>query len=210
MEVDGLRQPRSTRTQNNLAGLRLKENRFDEALTLYKRVVELDPLERDASPLYHVGQILLYQGQYAESAAYLTAAAAGYYSPLTTPPEEIWHDYGLALWFSGDVLKSLENFENAVMVNPVFPKGYNNLACAYGLGAVTNVLPPEALPRAIQSIEQALALDAGSALYWRNAAALLSFTGNMAGAQEAWHRAWSMFGDMGDFPQDCSWEFQFR
>eukprot|EP00971_Amphidinium_carterae_P054978 1083516-Amphidinium_carterae.1 len=104
-------------------GLRLKENRFDEALTLYKRVVELDPLERDASPLYHVGQILLYQGQYAESAAYLTAAAAGYYSPLTTPPEEIWHDYGLALWFSGDVLKSLENFENAVMVNPVFPKG---------------------------------------------------------------------------------------
>ena len=42
---------------------------MDEALLAYRRAVAADPLERDAQPLYHAGQILMYQGQYEEAEA---------------------------------------------------------------------------------------------------------------------------------------------
>lgn len=76
--VDGLKQLRSSRTQFNLANLYLQSplasksdgydafsalrQRLDEALAAYRRSVAADPQERDAQPLYHAGQILMYQG----------------------------------------------------------------------------------------------------------------------------------------------------
>ena len=42
---------------------------MDEALLAYRRAIAADPLERDAQPLYHAGQILMYQGQYEEAQA---------------------------------------------------------------------------------------------------------------------------------------------
>ena len=39
--------------------------RLEEALAAYRRSVAADPLERDAQPLYHAGQILMYQGDFA-------------------------------------------------------------------------------------------------------------------------------------------------
>lgn len=42
---------------------------LDEALAAYRRAIAADPQERDAQPLYHAGQILMYQGQYQEAEA---------------------------------------------------------------------------------------------------------------------------------------------
>ena len=40
---------------------------MDEALLAYRRSIAADPQERDAQPLYHAGQILMYRGQYEEA-----------------------------------------------------------------------------------------------------------------------------------------------
>ena len=40
---------------------------MDEALVAYRRSIAADPQERDAQPLYHAGQILMYRGQYEEA-----------------------------------------------------------------------------------------------------------------------------------------------
>ena len=53
---------RKKKAEKTLSGM-------DEALLAYRRAIAADPLERDAQPLYHAGQILMYQGQYEEAEA---------------------------------------------------------------------------------------------------------------------------------------------
>merc|ERR1712232_81011 len=74
--ADGLKQLRSSRTQFNLGNLYLLEARFDEATLAYQRSVAADLQERDSQPLYHVGQIKLYRGQYEEAERYLQKAVS--------------------------------------------------------------------------------------------------------------------------------------
>mmetsp|Transcript_156609 Transcript_156609/g.502776 ORF Transcript_156609/g.502776 Transcript_156609/m.502776 type:complete len:800 (-) Transcript_156609:188-2587(-) len=216
--VDGLKQLRSTRTQFNLANIYLQGQRLDEALVAYQRANSLDPEERDSMPLYHAGQILMYQGQYAEAERHLQKAVAGYFSPLTLHEEEVWHDYGLALWHVGRGMEAVQNFQNAIITNPAFPKGYNNLGCALCMLAMSQQPPnAQAMREGLQQLEQAVILAPGVPLYWRNAAVLLSLAGDRQGANEAWER-WRQLDPAsvaaveatGQMPQDCVWEFYFR
>lgn len=217
-EVDGLKQLRSTRTQFNLGNFYLQDQRMDEALIAYQRANSLDPEERDSMPLYHAGQILLYKGQYAEAEQHLHKAVSGYFSPLTLHEEEVWHDYGLALWYVGRGVEAAQNFQNAIITNPNFPKAYNNMACALvmlGLGQQ----PPERqfIQDGLQHMEQALAMSPGMALYWRNAAVLLGLVNDQSASMGAWDRFRQMDPSTaaaveagGALPRDCIWEFHFR
>eukprot|EP00401_Gymnodinium_catenatum_P036327 CAMPEP_0117465106 /NCGR_PEP_ID=MMETSP0784-20121206/4455_1 /TAXON_ID=39447 /ORGANISM="" /LENGTH=727 /DNA_ID=CAMNT_0005259005 /DNA_START=362 /DNA_END=2543 /DNA_ORIENTATION=+ len=176
--ADGMKQPRSTRVQFNLANAQLQARRYDDALATYQRAITIDPQDHDSMPLYHAGQILFYQGRHDEAERYLARAVAGYFSPLIIKEEEIWHDYALILWFAQKVNASVKNFENALTINPMFTKAWNNLGCAQGLGALLGILPRGFLHQGIQSLHNALKLDPGSILYWRNVAALLHLSGD--------------------------------
>jgi len=217
-KADGLRQLKSSRTQFNIANIYLLENRHDEALLAYRRSIAADPQERDSQPLYHAGQILMYHGKYAEAEKYMHKAVSGYFSPLTMHEEEVWHDYGLALWHAGKGAEAVQNFQNALITNPSFPKGYNNLACALVIMALSMQPPDQRLAQqGLQAIEKAVGLVPGMPLYWRNAAALLT----LAGDAEAGRNAWNQYRRLdpasaasveatGQMPQDCVWEFYFR
>eukprot|EP00931_Biecheleriopsis_adriatica_P067370 TRINITY_DN41521_c0_g1_i1.p1 TRINITY_DN41521_c0_g1~~TRINITY_DN41521_c0_g1_i1.p1 ORF type:complete len:826 (-),score=156.42 TRINITY_DN41521_c0_g1_i1:114-2561(-) len=215
--VDGLKQLRSGRTQFNLANLYLQANRQDEALAAYRRSVASDPLERDSQPLYHAGQILMYKGQYAEAEVYLHKAVSGYFSPLTLHEEEVWHDYGLALWHVGRHMEAAQNFQNAIITNPSFPKGYNNLACALVLVGLSSQPPRvELVQQGLQAAEQAISVAPGVPLYWRNAAVLLGLAADQSAALAAWERYRAMdprsaaMEEINGLPRDCTWEFYFR
>lgn len=213
--ADGLKQLKSSRTQFNLANLYLLEARFDEATLAYQRSIAADPQERDSQPLYHVGQIKLYRGQYDEAERYLHKAVSGYFSPLTLHEEEVWHDYALSLWHVGRGHEAVQNFQNSLITNPSFPKGYNNLACALVLVGLSSTPPDvQAVQQGLQAIERAVSLAPHVPLYWRNAAALLL----LAGDQQAAHGAWLRLQELdpattangAPVPKDCVWEFYFR
>ncbi len=169
-------------------------------------------------PLYHAGQILMYRGQYTEAERYLHKAVSGYFSPLTLHEEEVWHDYGLALWHVGRGIEAVQNFQNAIITNPSFPKGYNNLGCALVMLAMSTTPPNEQVMReGLQALEQAVTMAPGVALYWRNAAVCLVLSGDRQAASGAWDR-WRQLDPAsvaaveasGAMPQDCVWEFYFR
>eukprot|EP00435_Cladocopium_sp_Y103_P072511 s177_g40.t1 len=214
--VDGLKQLRSSRTQFNLANLYLQSQRMDEALVAYRRSIAADPLERDAQPLYHAGQILMYRGQYEEAQVYLHKAVTGYFSPLTLHEEEVWHDYGLVLWHVGRHMEAAHNFQNAIITNPNFPKGHNNLACALVmLGLSNQPVNTQLVQQGLQAAEQAITLAPHVPLYWRNAAVLLSLAGEQS-ALAAWERfrqydpKTAAMEEVNGIPRDCTWEFYFR
>jgi len=216
--VDGLKQLRSQRTQFNLGNLYLQDQRMDEALVAYQRANNIDPEERDSMPLYHAGQILLYKGQYAEAEKYLHKAVSGYFSPLTLHEEEVWHDYGLALWYVGRGVEAAQNFQNAIITNPNFPKAYNNIGCALVMLGLGEKPPHQQFVKdGLQHVEQAISMIPNNALYWRNAAVLLG----MANDNQASMGAWEKFRQLdpataadverqGVMPKDCIWEFNFR
>jgi len=214
--ADGLRQLRSSRTQFNLANIYLLEQRHDEALLAYQRSISADPQERDSQPLYHAGQILMYHGKYQEAETYLHKAVSGYFSPLTLHEEEVWHDYGLALWHVGRGPEAIQNLQNALITNPGFPKGYNNLACALVIVGLTNK-DTTLVQQGLQAIEKAIGLMPAVPLYWRNAAALLEMAGDHATASNTWNQYRQLdpsgaahIEATGRMPTDCVWEFYFR
>jgi len=198
--------------QFNYANIHLQEKRYDEALVTYQRAIDIDPTDRDSLPLYHSGQILFYQGRHLEAEAYLHKAVSGYFSPLTIKEEEIWHDYGLVLWFVQKPQESILNFQKALAINPGFTKALNNMACASGYGAWNGMLAREYLQYGLQTLEQALMLEPSNILYWRNSVALLTLAGDQQTAMVAWQRALALDpqGGAGGPPQECSWEFYFR
>jgi len=210
--ADGLKQLRSARVQFNFANVHLQGKRYEQALATYQRAIEIDPTDHDSLPLYHSGQILFYHGRTAEAEVYLHKAVSGYFSPLTIKEEEIWHDYGLVLWFAQKPQESIVNFHKSLVINPAFTKALNNVACAAGYGGLTGALPRPYVNYALQSIEQALALEPTNILYWRNSVALLQLAGDLQTAEAAWQRVAALDpqGALQGPPQECSWEFYFR
>ncbi|CAE7657701.1 unnamed protein product [Symbiodinium necroappetens] len=155
---------------------------------------------------------------YEEAQVYLHKAVTGYFSPLTLHEEEVWHDYGLVLWHVGRHMEAAHNFQNAVITNPSFPKGYNNLACALVLLGLSNQpMNVQLVQQGLQAAEQAISLAPHTPLYWRNAAVLLSMTGDQQSAIAAWERfrqadprTAAAEEALGGIPRDCTWEFYFR
>ena len=207
--ADAAKQQRSVRVQYNLASYYLSEQRYDEALTSFRRVMELDPTGRDCMPLYRSGQILFYQGNHTAAEQLLARAVEGHFSPLILNEEEVFHDYALALWFVQKPQHALVNFEKSLAINSSFTKGLNNLGCALGLGALLGQLPSQAIEYGLEQLQQAVELSPSSVLYWRNLVALRRFAGQEAVAESAWEQVLALDPD-GIPPEDCSWEFAIR
>eukprot|EP00929_Paragymnodinium_shiwhaense_P112184 TRINITY_DN80443_c0_g1_i1.p1 TRINITY_DN80443_c0_g1~~TRINITY_DN80443_c0_g1_i1.p1 ORF type:complete len:729 (+),score=120.29 TRINITY_DN80443_c0_g1_i1:172-2358(+) len=211
--ADGIAQPRSSRVQFNYANIHLQQKRYDEALLTYQRAIDLDPTDHDALPLYHAGQILFFQGRKVEAASYLEKAVSGFYSPLTIKEEEIFHDYALALWFVERFQESIINFQKTMMINPTFTKGLNNMACAMSIGSLTGKLPREYYNEGINALDQAVRLEPGNVLYWRNAIAVFSAGGDQQRAMATLQQLVAMDpsgNHDGNPPSECTWEFYFR
>eukprot|EP00435_Cladocopium_sp_Y103_P049242 s1706_g14.t1 len=209
--ADGLTQRNSARVQFNLANVYLQAKKYDLALETYQRSINIDPTDHDALPLYHAGQILFFKGQHEDAARYLEKAVNGFFSPLTIQEEEIWHDYALSLWFVQKPEASVLHFQKALTINPQFTKAMNNMACAAGLGAITGVLPRDYYQHAINALDQAVRLEPGNVLYWRNAVALMSAGGDESRAAATWQQLVAMDPQGAtNPPRDCSWEFYFR
>ncbi|CAJ1397231.1 unnamed protein product [Effrenium voratum] len=209
--ADGLTQLWSARVQFNLANVYLQAKRYDEALDTYQRSIRIDPTDHDALPLYHAGQILFFKGQHDEANRYLEKAVNGFFSPLTIQEEEIWHDYALSLWFVQKPQASVAHFQKALSINPSFTKAMNNMACAAGLGAIGGLLPREYYQHAINALDQAVRIDPGNVLYWRNAVALMMAGGDGQRAEATWQQLLQMDpAGATNPPRDCSWEFYFR
>ncbi|CAD7926824.1 unnamed protein product [Amoebophrya sp. A25] len=210
-EVDGLSQPWSGRTSFNIANLYLSRKDYDRALEAYIRSIKSDPEERDSMPLYHAGQIFIYRGDWGSAEQYLKKAVGGYFSPLTLAEEEVFHDYGMALWHVNKAPESIYNLQASIITNPNFAKGYNNLACAqvlYGL----DLKNQEMVNQGLGSLEKALSIAPDMALYWRNAAVLLGFIGDQAASRNAWNKfaLYDPSAAVQPIPDNCVWEFYFR
>eukprot|EP00927_Polykrikos_kofoidii_P085430 TRINITY_DN9295_c0_g2_i1.p1 TRINITY_DN9295_c0_g2~~TRINITY_DN9295_c0_g2_i1.p1 ORF type:complete len:937 (+),score=145.17 TRINITY_DN9295_c0_g2_i1:358-2811(+) len=210
--ADGQKQLRSGRVQFNYGNVFNLAKRRDEALVIYQRAIDVDPEDRDSLPLHHAGQILLVGGRHQEAVNYLHRAASGFVSPLTFKQEEVFHDYGLALWFVQDAAGSVLNFQKSITVNPALSKGWNNLGCALGLGAIVGLLPHDALQQAVQAFDKALYLKPGEALYLRNAFMVLQHGQDQLLAARVWQQLLTVDpqSETKPRPQDCVWEFKFR
>lgn len=208
--ADAAKQLRSTRVQYNLATHHLSNKRYDEAFSSFETVMALDPTDRDCMPLYHAGQIQIYRGNHKAAEELLARAVEGHFSPLLVNEEEVFHDYGLALWFAERPKDAILNFEKSLSINGTFSKGFNNLGCALGLGALLGRLPQEALVQGIQQLQEAVQLSSDNVLYWRNLVALLRFAGRPE-AEVAWKQLLTLdASNAANPPEDCSWEFAFR
>jgi len=210
-EIDGLTQLKSGRTQFNLGNFYLGKKEYDKALVAYQRAIDSDPEERDSMPLYHAGQIHIYHGNYAEAEKLLKKAVGGFFSPLTLAEEEVFHDYGMALWHSQKAPESIYNLQASIITNPNFAKGYNNLACAqvlYGLDLGNQ----DMVNQGLGSLEKAISLAPDMGLYWRNAAVLLNFIGDKPASQNAWEKfgGYDPSAKYQAIPDNCVWEFYFR
>ena len=207
--ADAAKQRRSVRVQYNFGAHLLSAQRYDEALSAFRLVMEIDPTDRDCMPLYRAGQILFYQRHYAVAEQLLEKAVQGQFSPLILNEEEVFHDYALALWFMEKPHDAVVNFEKSLAINSTFTKGLNNLGCALGLGALFGRLPAEAMHYGIDQLQQAVTLNPRSLLYWRNLVALLRFAEEEDIANRAWEEVLTL-DPTGSLPEDCSWEFALR
>ena len=207
--ADAAKQKRSVRVQYNFGAHLLSAQRYDEALSAFRLVMEIDPSDRDCMPLYRAGQIHFYQKNYAVAEQLLEKAVQGQFSPLILNEEEVFHDYALALWFMEKPHDAVMNFEKSLAINSTFTKGLNNLGCALGLGALFGRLPSEAMHYGIDHLQQAISLNPRSLLYWRNLVALLRFAEEEDIAKRAWEEVLTL-DPAGSLPEDCSWEFALR
>jgi tetratricopeptide (TPR) repeat protein len=162
-------------------------------------------------PLYHAGQIDIYYGRWENAERRLQKAIAGYFSPLTLAEEEVFHDYGMALWHMKKPAESIYNLQASIITNPKFSKAYSNLACAQTLHGM-DMGDEKIVNQGLTSLEQAITLAPDMALYWRNAASLLKLIGDGAASENAWQK----FNEMDPtsqgeaIPDNCVWEFYFR
>merc|ERR1712205_292760 len=134
-------------------------NQLDEALEAYDRSIKADPEERDASPLWHAGQIHIMRGNFTQAENALRKAVNGYFSPLVLPEEEVFHDLGLACSRMQKPEEAIYYIQAAVSTNPMLSKGWNNLGCEMvtaGLARGNQQVVAEGL----QAVDRAIQINA--------------------------------------------------
>jgi len=185
--ADGLSQLKSSRTQFNLGNYYLKRQMLDEAQAAYHRSITADPQERDASPLWHSGQIHILRGEFDQAEITLRKAVNGYFSPLVLPEEEVFHDLGLACSRVKKAEEAIYYLQASVTTNPMLSKGWNNLACVMVTEGLARGNQPVVV-EGLQAIDRAVQINPHNVLYWRNAAILLYMVGDQAAAGNAFQQ----------------------
>jgi tetratricopeptide (TPR) repeat protein len=183
---------------------------LDEALEAYTRSIKADPLERDASPLWHAGQIHILRSQWHEAEHTLRKAVNGYFSPLVLPEEEVFHDLGLACYRVDKAEEAIYYIQAAVTTNPMLSKGWNNLACTM-VGEGLKRSNREVVLEGLQAIDRAIQIVPNNVLYWRNAAILLYMVGDSQASLNAFNQVVALEQNpSAQMSQECVWEFYLR
>lgn len=127
--VDGYRNPRSAKTQYNLAVQYFTKQKYPEAAEAFRRSYETDEQQRDGIAYWRAGQVELLRGNVSAAEKLLTAATTKYGAKLMVREEEIFHDAGLACYHNGHLEEARYYLSAALTLNPRFPKALSNMAC---------------------------------------------------------------------------------
>lgn len=127
--VDGLVNPRSSKTMYNLGVQHFTKQRYDEAYQALSLSIAADELKRDGIAFWRLGQIELMRGNVVHAEELLVAATTKYGAKLMVREEEIFHDAGLACYHNGKIEKANYYLSAALSLNRIFPKALNNMAC---------------------------------------------------------------------------------
>jgi tetratricopeptide (TPR) repeat protein len=133
---------------NNLAGTLLDKGQFNEAITHYKRALEIKP---NVAPVQsHLAKALLEQGQIDEAVAHLQKA-------LEVDPNyaEAYNHLGTASLKRGQSAEAIAYYQKALQLNPSYADAHNNLGVAF--------LRTGQIDEAIAQYKEAAALNPGSA-----------------------------------------------
>ncbi|KAF4695272.1 Protein O-mannosyl-transferase tmtc4 [Perkinsus olseni] len=188
--VDGVRQPSSAKTQFNLGITYMQQQKWDEAVGALVRCALADPMS--GLPYWRIGQIEILRGNFPAAEQWLMEATTKFGASLMVKDEEIFHDAAVALYQNGKVEMAMEYLHMALTMNPDFPKGLNNLACAtlgaeYSQGEERGRY--DAVDRAAHYVSQAIQLSEASSiqnpLYWQNMLFLAKLANNMKLAKSA-------------------------
>ncbi|KAF4673643.1 Protein O-mannosyl-transferase tmtc4 [Perkinsus olseni] len=218
--VDGVRQPASAKTQFNLGITYMQQQKWDEAVGALVRCALADPMS--GLPYWRIGQIEILRGNFPVAEQWLMEATTKFGASLMVKDEEIFHDAAVALYQNGKVDMAVEYLHMALTMNPDFPKGLNNLACAtlgieYSQGEERGRY--DAVDRAAHYVSQAIQLSEASSiqnpLYWQNMLFFAKYSqlaNNMKLAKSAERKLSEIIpditpNDLSKSSADCTWEF---
>ncbi|HTL47170.1 MAG TPA: tetratricopeptide repeat protein [Verrucomicrobiae bacterium] len=100
------------------------QERFEEAIPLYSKVLSLDPEDSDA--LSGRGNAYIETRQFADALRDLTKNVQ-----LNPDSFEAWYDRGVAYFEAGDYPAALQDYQKSVTLNPSDKCAHNNLAITY-------------------------------------------------------------------------------
>ena len=174
--------PQLAKAHNGLGAFYMEAGLFKEALAEFNKALELNPGSVVAH--YNLGNIYRNTG-FIEKAIdnYLRALdIKSYYSP------QIYNDLGLTYKFKGDYKEAINQFENAIALNPSYTAAYFNLANTYSdMGKFLD---------AIGYYEKALKLGHDKSLFpdiYNNMGIVFSKMGNPNLAIETFERSIELF-----------------
>jgi protein O-GlcNAc transferase len=182
--------------------------RYDEAITVYRRVLDLQ--KNSLAAWLNMGQCLYMQRRYAESVQVIKQAAA-----LNPRDAEIQHQIAVVLRDWGDDAGALAAFDKAIELRPDYPKALGNMGAlllkrgdfaggvaawrraleidpsdwgsAYNLGTVLR--DAMKIDEAIAALRLAVAANPNEPKAWNNLAGLLKDAGELDESLACYDRA---------------------
>ncbi|CAE8722312.1 unnamed protein product [Polarella glacialis] len=193
---DGLRQPKSSKTQFNLGITYMQTQDYDLSVEAFVRCAWADPLS--ALPFYRIGQIEIMRGRFESAESFLAAAIDKFGASLMVRDEEVFHDLALALFQNGKIDAAETRLRISLQLNPDFAKGWNNLGCC--------MASRQNMADAVRAVKKAVQLAPENPQYWANLAVLAQHTGDPDTAHSSMSNALQLWPAMPEH-RDCAWEF---
>lgn len=113
---------------NNLGYLLLEKNQLNDAVTYFKKSVEVNP--NFSEPHNNLGDALIRLGQTNEGMGHFRKALELIQSDRNTAAAS-YYNYGDAWLETGHPEEAIKQFNKALEIYPTFSKAQNNLGCAY-------------------------------------------------------------------------------
>ena len=208
--------PGSSRAHNDLGGLHLENDRYEDAMREFRKALELDPSNQRA--LINLGIVLSRTGRQAEAVERLNEAIA-----LDPGSALAHHNLGHIYYRAGKLKEAISEYQEALAVEPYNAEVRSNLANAYLMrgmtdeaileyekalavkpnlvGAYANLsqayLRKGRLDDAVVACKRALALDPGSAKTHNSLGNIHMMQGNFHGAISEYEQAVTLDPDYG-------------
>lgn len=134
-----------TNNLNSKANLLAQQGKFDDAIRLARKTLEIDP--EDLTALIGIGNIFSLMGKFDDAKIYYDKAIKLY-------PKLAWvrHTIGLNYFYEKkDYDESIKYFEKAIELNPNYSQVHYDIACVFSL--------KNDVDRAIQSLQKAIELS---------------------------------------------------